>query len=132
MSPSEAFRSCPGDLRGRVAAYFNASPGIKAVFMSRMSAAFPDLRSVRRCPGVAEVVRREEESYARVMSRAPLVVEKWFRKRGLDGESLASLHHTHGIDPGIVEAILGCELSSSVHDDYQVAWAIHCEKGRSR
>ena len=50
----------------------------------------------------------------------------------LTGEELARLHHTHGVDPSMLEAALmldGRAIPQRLHDDYQRAYSAHRATG---
>ncbi len=129
-----AFRSCTGDFRAQVVAYFDAEPAAKAVVIakSRLLDGKPP-----RAPGplednetrVARIIKAEEQTYFDLCEKAPRIVTKFIKKHGLTGESLCKLHHTHGYDPTSVEAVLGRCLPSALHDQYQEAYAEHRKTG---
>lgn len=129
-----AARACRGTLRDKMSAFFAAEPVAKREFTAKMGVVFPELRPIQRPPfvGVAGIIRREEERYIKLLERAPKIVKKWFAKREITGESLAALHHTHGIDPTTVEDVLGRDLESRLHDDYVTAWKRHKQTGSGK
>ena len=81
---------------------------------------------------IESIIAKEEALFERVVERAEKVAA------GLDvetvtGEDLARLHHTHGVDPSMLEVVLmqqGRCLPQEKHDSYQQAYEKHKEKGR--
>ncbi len=82
---------------------------------------------------VGVVMRREEQLFARVIERASQMAVK-IDPTTLTGEELAIIHHTHGIDPSMLEIALmeaGCgPLPQDLHDAYQVAYDQHRQTGK--
>jgi alanyl-tRNA synthetase len=76
---------------------------------------------------VVGVIRGEEAKAHALFDRAPAIVGKVLRKRQgrvLDGPALFELHATHGLDPSIVESVVGT-LSRDVHGWYEQAMYAH-------
>jgi len=81
---------------------------------------------------IESVIAREEVQFEKVMERAKkLAAEIDIEK--LDGDGLARLHHTYGVDPSMLETALmldGRSLPQSLHDDYQRAYSEHRKTGK--
>lgn len=71
----------------------------------------------------------EEETFFNLIKNSGPTIEKVIRKRGLSGETLSFLHHTHGIDIEVVEAHV--ELNDKLRKDYMIEWEKHCTTGGS-
>jgi hypothetical protein len=78
------------------------------------------------------VIAREENLFEKVLDRAKKLAGK-IDVAALTGEELARLHHTHGVDPSMLEVALmedGRSLPQQLHDDYQRAYAEHRTTGK--
>lgn len=81
---------------------------------------------------IESVVAREERQFDKVLERATKLAES-INMGALTGEELARMHHTHGIDPSMLECALlktGRTLPQKLHDDYQAAYAAHRATGK--
>ncbi len=67
--------------------------------------------------------------FARVLEKAPAIIRKVVGKRGLTGDTLAILHHTHGIDPETVSAVI--EVPSAVSAEYHAVMELERERSRA-
>lgn len=81
---------------------------------------------------IESVIAREEKLFEKVLERAKkLAVET--NVAALTGRELARLHHTHGVDPSMLEVALmeeGLSLPQHLHDEYQHAYAEHRATGK--
>lgn len=80
---------------------------------------------------IASVVAREEAQFEKVLARAKAIAAETDVAK-LTGEELARLHHTHGVDPSMLEAALmldGRAIPQRLHDDYQRAYSAHRATG---
>lgn len=59
-----------------------------------------------RRPNVADLIRAEEESYIKLLQKAPGIVRQVIRNRGWSEETKEFLLDTHGIDPEISQEIV--------------------------
>jgi hypothetical protein len=88
----------------------------------------PECASRPVLQGIQEVILSEEAKafllYESAKSIAPKVVEKL----GLNGQTLAVLHHTHGCDPEIVASVI--DVPAEILSDYYSAMEL--ERFRSR
>ncbi|MEY4489628.1 MAG: hypothetical protein RIQ79_2136 [Verrucomicrobiota bacterium] len=81
---------------------------------------------------VERVVAREEKLFEKVLDRAKKLANE-IDVATLTGEKLARLHHTHGVDPSMLEVALmeaGRSLPQQLHDDYQRTYAEHRATGK--
>jgi hypothetical protein len=82
---------------------------------------------------IEDVIAREEALFERVLDRAALLA-KDIDITTLTGDDLARLHHTHGVDPSMLEAAfsqLGRGLiPQALHDAYQTAYEAHRTTGK--
>lgn len=82
----------------------------------------PDLKDV------AEVIRDEEVIAFGLFAKAEADVKRAVAKRGMSGDTLAILYHTHGHDPETVAAIT--EVSPQAMADFYANMEV--ERARSR
>lgn len=68
-------------------------------------------------PEIKETILHEEEKYWKLLERGSKIVVQ-LKQEELTGAKLCELHDTYGIDPTIVEDVLGKDLPQSVHDEY--------------
>lgn len=59
-----------------------------------------------RTASIEGIIRNEEESFFKLMTRAPAIVRKIVKKRGWSDETALFLKDTHGIDRALAEEIL--------------------------
>jgi len=81
---------------------------------------------------IESVIAREEASFERVLARAKKLATE-IDVATLTGKELARLHHTHGIDPSMLEVALmedGRSFPQRLHDDYQLAYEEHRATGK--
>lgn len=81
---------------------------------------------------IGSIIAKEEALFERVVALAGRVAAS-LDVEAVTGEELARLHHTHGVDPSMLEVVLmaeGRSLPQEKHDDYQRAYAKHKETGR--
>lgn len=81
---------------------------------------------------IESVIAREEKLFGKVLDRAKKLASE-IDVAALTGEELARLHHTHGVDPSMLEVALmeaGRSLPQQLHDDYQRAYAEHRATGK--
>lgn len=81
---------------------------------------------------IESVIDREEKLFEKVLDRAKKLASE-INVDALTGEELSRLHHTHGVDPSMLEVALievGRSLPERLHDDYQSAYAEHRETGK--
>ncbi|MDZ4250278.1 MAG: hypothetical protein U0990_09345 [Candidatus Nanopelagicales bacterium] len=85
---------------------------------------------------VQKLIHNEEELYIRLLNAAPKSIKRFLRHHQLSGpadltgELLAILHHTHGLDPTIVEGATGVEFPQGIHNEYLAAIARHRNTGK--
>lgn len=77
-------------------------------------------------PDIAGTIRREEESAWLLIARAEVDVRRVVARRGMSGETLATLHHTFGHDPEIVASVV------PVPAPVLAAYHLEMEKERAR
>lgn len=77
---------------------------------------------------IGGTILKEEESFEAVKNRAKKIADS-SRVENMTGKNLCVLHHTHGIDPSILECV-GCKISQQQHDDYLAAYEKHRETGK--
>lgn len=82
---------------------------------------------------IESVIAREEALFEKVLARARKLASE-IDIASLTGESLAVLHHTHGVDPTMLETALmeagKPPLAQECHDAYQRVMAV--ERARSK
>jgi hypothetical protein len=82
---------------------------------------------------IESVIRREEVLFEKVFARAEKIASE-IDVAALTGEELAVLHHTHGVDPSMLEiALLSAGKptpNQTAHDDYLAA--MQRERDRSK
>ncbi len=78
-------------------------------------------------PDIAEVIRREEVSYARMVDRGRTLLAGE-DPATITGERLSYIHQTHGIDPSVVESIIGL-IPEAAHMAYAEAYVKHKATG---
>lgn len=82
---------------------------------------------------VESIIASEEILFEKVLDRAKKIAAE-IDTSTLDGEQLSYLHHTHGVDPSMLEVALmdlgKGSLPQRLHDEYQVAYQKHKETGK--
>lgn len=78
---------------------------------------------------VENVILREELLFERVLERAKKLAAG-IDVSSLTGETLATLHHTHGVDPSMLETALGRTIPEKIHDEYLQAYETHRTTGQ--
>lgn len=78
---------------------------------------------------IAGVIREEETRFDRVVARARRLATG-LSPDTLTGEQLATMHHTHGIDPSALEMVLGTTLPDRLIVAYAEAYERHRATGR--
>jgi hypothetical protein len=81
---------------------------------------------------IESVIAREEKLFEKVLARAKKLASE-IDVAELTGDELARLHHTHGVDPSMLEVALmeaGRSLPQQLHDDYQRAYEEHRATGK--
>ncbi len=94
--------------------------------------ALPPQCAERKTVTITEVIAREEVRFDKVMVRAEKLAAT-LDVSTLTGEDLSTFHHTHGIDPSMLECALmemGKSLPQHLHDEYGVAYAAHEATGK--
>lgn len=84
---------------------------------------------IERKKEIEDVIFKEESNYFKLVKNAEKIVKN-IKFEDLTGELLCKLHHTHGIDPCIVEDILNRDLPSKLHDEYRVEYEKHKNTGK--
>ena len=79
-------------------------------------------------PEIEDVILGEERKAFALLARAEKDVPKLVVKLGMNGETLAVLHHTHGYDPETVASIV--DVPPQMLADYHAA--METERARSR
>ena len=79
-------------------------------------------------PDIADVIRAEEEKAWALLKKAESDVPRVVKKMGMNGETLAVLHHTCGYDPETVDGVV--KVPQQVMADYYTA--METERDRSR
>ena len=79
-------------------------------------------------PEIEDVILGEERKTFALLARAEKEVPKLAAKLGMNGETLAVLHHTHGYDPETVASIV--DVPPQMLADYHAA--METERARSR
>ena len=79
-------------------------------------------------PEIEDVILDEERKAFALLDRAEKEVPKLVAKLGMNGETLAVLHHTHGYDPETVASIV--DVPPQMLADYHAA--METERARSR
>jgi len=74
------------------------------------------------------VIKTEEEKAFDLQRKAMRIVPAVIKKMGLDGKTLAFLHHTHGFDPETVASVV--TVSEKVLSEYYVAMEVERERSR--
>jgi hypothetical protein len=75
----------------------------------------------------------EEARFLRRLELSSEFVKKTYKEPSkMTGEELASIHHSQGIDPESISAILRFFFSKEVMNDYHSAWELHCKTGSNR
>lgn len=89
---------------------------------------------IRECsvaaPDIKGVIRKEEQAYERMAARAKTLLSDE-TPTTLTGKRLAFIHQTHGIDPSMVETIVGV-LPESTHTAYAAEYHKHRLTGAAR
>jgi hypothetical protein len=81
---------------------------------------------------IESVIAAEEKRFEQVREAAKKIAGQ-LDVISLTGEDLARIHHTHGVDPSMLEVELildGRSLPQQLHDDYQTAYARHRATGK--
>lgn len=74
------------------------------------------------------ILMDEEKNYSRLIDSAKDMVPRFIAKMGINGKTLAILHHTHGYEPEVVAGIVDVDRQSMI--DYESEMEI--ERSRSR
>jgi hypothetical protein len=78
--------------------------------------------------GIGEVLESEEKKAHAIYEKAKVHVPRLVKKMGMSGETLATLHHTHGYDPETVSGVV--EVPPEVMTAYNAS--METERDRSR
>lgn len=92
--------------------YFNNNPEAKQFVAEKYQCEQYEGKSE-----IKECIFKEEERYFKLLKGAANHISK-ISKGDIDGKKLCQLHDTYGIDPSVVEEILGENLPENIHDDY--------------
>lgn len=83
-------------------------------------------------PDIEKTIRDEEVAYLAKLTkweeRLPKMVPDPSK---LGGGDLARLHHTHGIEPDLIEALCGYSYAEAVHEEYQQVFNQHKQTGKA-
>lgn len=79
-------------------------------------------------PEIEDVILVEERKAFALLDRSEKDVPNLVAKLGMNGETLAILHHTHGYDPETVARIVG--VPTKILEDYRAA--METERAHSR
>lgn len=129
VSAFKAAREAGASPVDAISAFFDAEPAAKQNV--KQCTYYKSLSRPESVPNdkVIEIIKGEEEKYIEMMSKAPAIIRKIVKNPDLlDGEKLAMIHHTHGYDPGVVEAVFDRQFSSELHDAYLAAYDKHRQK----
>jgi alanyl-tRNA synthetase len=88
----------------------------------------PQCQKRPELPDIADTIQGEEEKAFALLDKATREVPKIVAKRGMSGETLAVLHHTHGYDPETVDGVVS--VPPQIMADYYTA--METERDRSR
>ena len=88
----------------------------------------PECQKRPPVPEIEDVILGEERKAFALLARAEKEVPKLVTKLGMNGETLAVLHHTHGYDPETVASIV--DVPPQMLADYHAA--METERARSR
>lgn len=82
----------------------------------------------RRSTDIEGTIKGEEEKFLDLIKKKEPILLKY--KNKLDGKVLSWLHHTHGINPDLVEEILQIKLTEQHKKEYEKAYLCHQETGK--
>ncbi len=82
---------------------------------------------------IKSVVFKEEQLFEKLLVKAKIIAENLDYSK-LSGEYLCTLHHTHGIDPSMLECALldlnKQKISENIIDDYMKEYEKHRNTGK--
>ena len=80
-------------------------------------------------PQIRQTLLHEEHKAHQAIDRASSVVKRVVTKRGMSGDTLAFLHHTHGCDPETVASIV--DVPEPMLTEYFALMEVERERSRS-
>jgi hypothetical protein len=83
---------------------------------------------------IESVIKKEEELFSKVMTRATRIANDIVDINTITGEDLSYYHHTHGVDPSMLECAMlaiGKKLPEKLHEEYMVAYEAHSLTGKA-
>lgn len=125
---------CCGPASARLHRFSGAAPWAKCRYCEepRERAKGPVCHRWVADPDIGAIIRAEEERFERLWDRA-VKLTSTLDLSTLTGEQLSTLHHTHGIDPSMIESALIAAnrgtLAEALHAAYEVAYEAHCSIG---
>ena len=78
--------------------------------------------------GISESLESEEKKAHAIHEKAKVHVPRLVTKMGMSGETLATLHHTHGYDPETVSGVV--DVPPEIMEAYNAS--METERSRSR
>jgi hypothetical protein len=81
---------------------------------------------------IGTIIAKEERLFEKVLGRAKELAAS-IDVSTLTGSELARMHHTHGVDPSMLEVALieiGRSLPQHLHDEYLLSYAEHRATGK--
>jgi hypothetical protein len=96
---------------------------------TREAATAPECARYQSPADICAVIRKEEELFAKTLVRAQKIATT-LNVETVTGEELAHIHHTHGVDPSMIEAALGHVLPERLAYEYAEAYAHHKATGK--
>lgn len=82
---------------------------------------------------IESVIKKEEILFQKVLDRALKIASEITDINLITGEDLSVYHHTHGVDPSMLECALltlGKQLPEYLHEEYRIAYQTHSATGK--
>ena len=97
--------------------------------VTRETATSPECAKYQSPADICAVIRKEEELFVKTLVRAKKIAAT-LNMETITGDELAHIHHTHGVDPSMIEAALGRVLPERLAYEYAEAYEHHKATGR--
>jgi hypothetical protein len=78
---------------------------------------------------ISEIILSEEEKFLELLNEKEPLLQSL--KSNLNGETLSWIHQTHGIDPDLMEDILGIKLTELQKTEYEEYYSVHRLTGKA-
>lgn len=119
-------------IRAGLHRFTGSAPWARCIYCEtpREAVAAPECVKYRSPADIRAVIRKEESLFEKTLVRARKIAAN-LNFETVTGEELARIHHTHGVDPSMIEAALDRVLPERLAYEYAEAYERHKATGRS-